>query len=124
MEYSCTLFISKYCIFLAGFGLVEVSCPFRGQSCTVEAGRIWKNEDSPHWDGYFFPVKTLEGCFEYADLDTSQSTASTEKIEEEVKVKACTPSKQIPATLSSDGGLANTVSFPLKIYSHCDCRPP
>ena len=60
-------------------------------------------------------LKILEGCFRYVDLDSSQSTASTEKVDEEVKEEASTPSKQIPATLSSDGGLANTeLVFPLK----------
>ena len=60
-------------------------------------------------------LKILEGYFRYADLDTSQSTASTDKVEKEVKEEASTPSKQIPATLSSSGGLANAeLVFPLK----------
>ena len=47
--------------------------------------------------------------------NTSQSTASTEKVEEEVEEEVSTPSKQIPATLSSSGGLANVeLVLPLK----------
>ena len=60
-------------------------------------------------------LNILEGCFGYVDLDTSQSTASTEKAEKEVEEEASTPSKQIPATLSSSGGLATAeLVFPLK----------
>ena len=60
-------------------------------------------------------LKILEGCLGYVDLVTSQSTASTEKVEKEVEEEVSTPSKQIPATLSSDGGLANAeLVLPLK----------
>ena len=60
-------------------------------------------------------LKILEGCFGYMDLDTSQSTASTEKAEKEVEEEASTPSKQIPANLSSSGRLATAeLVFPLK----------
>ena len=52
------------------------------------------------------------------DLDTSQFTASTEKAEREVEEEASTPSKQIPVTLSSSGGLATTeLFFPLRSTS-------
>ena len=115
-EHSITLFISKYFfLFLAGFDLVGVSCPFRRQSYSVEVGRFWKNKDSPCWHRTSSLLKILKGCFGYVDLDTSQSTASTEKAEKEVVEETSTPSKQIPATLSSSGGLATAeLVFPLK----------
>ena len=46
-----------------------------------------------------FLLKNLEECFGYMDLDTSQSTVSTEKVETKVKEETSTPSQQIPATL-------------------------
>ena len=78
-------------------------------------GRIWKIKIALAGTDTSSLFKILGGCFGYADLDTSQSMASTEKVEEEVKEEASTPFKQIPATLSSNGGLASTeLVFPLK----------
>ena len=52
------------------------------------------------------------------DPDTSQSTVSTEKVEEEIEEEASNPSEQIPGTLSSSSGLANAeLVFPLKSTS-------
>ena len=49
------------------------------------------------------------------DLDTSQSTSSTEKAKKEVEEEASTPSKQIPAAPPISGGLATAeLVFPLK----------
>ena len=115
MEYSCTLFILKYCIFLQGLDLLELAAHLKGKAAQLMWEGFGKIKIAFTGTDTSSLLKILKGCFGYLDLDTTQSTASTEKVEKEIEEEASTPSKQIPATLSSDGGLANLeLVFPLK----------
>ena len=59
----------------------------------------------------------MEGCFGHENLDTSQSTISTEEAEMGATIEETTPSipEKTPATLLDSGGLATAeLVFPLK----------
>ena len=105
----------KYCILLQGLGLLELAAYLEGKAAQLRWEGFGKIKIALARTDTSSLLKILEGCFGYVGLDTSQSTASTEKVEKEVGEEASTPSKQIPAPLSSDGGLANVqLVFPLK----------
>ena len=115
MEHSITLFIPKYFFFLQGLTLLELTFHVEGKAVQLRWECFGKIKIALAGTDTSSLLKILEGCFGYMDLDTSQSTASTEKAEKEVKEVASTPSNQIPATLSSSGGLATTeLVFPIK----------
>ena len=62
-------------------------------------------------------LEILKGCFAHENLDTSQSTVSTEKAEKETIVgeEASNLPEKIPATLSDSEGLTTMeLVFPLK----------
>ena len=117
MEHLITLFTSKYIFFffLQGLTLLELAANLEGKAVQLRWEGFGKIKIALTGTDTSSLLKILEGCFSYVDLDTSQSTASTEKAEKEVKEEASTPSKQISATLSSSGGLATAeLVFPLK----------
>ena len=100
---------------MQGLGLLELAAHLEGKAAQLRWEGFGKLKIALTGTDTSFLLKILEGCFRYTDLDTSQSPASTEKVEEEVKEEASTPSKQIPATLSSNGGLGSAeLVFPLK----------
>ena len=101
--------------FLWGLGMLELAAHLDGKAAQLRWEGFGKMKIALTGTDTSSLLNIMEGCFGYVDLDTSQSTASAEKVEEEVEEEASTPSKQIPATLSHDGGLANTeLVFPLK----------
>ena len=96
-------------------GLLELAAHLEGKAALLRWEGFGKIKIALAGTDTSSLLNILEGCFGYMDLDTSQSTASIEKVEEEVKEEASTPSKQIPVTLSSNGGLANAeLVFALK----------
>ena len=64
-----------------------------------------------------FLLDILEGCFGHENLDTSQSTITTEKAQTETTIEETTSNllEKTPATLPDSGGLATAeLVFPLK----------
>ena len=64
-----------------------------------------------------FLLDILERCFGHKDLDTSQSTISTEETETGATIKDATPNipEKTPSTTPASGGLASAeLVFPLK----------
>ena len=100
-------------LFLEGLSLLDFAAHLEGKAVHLRWEGFGKIKIALTGTDISSLLKILEGCFGYMDLGTSQSTPSTEKDEKEVEVS--TPSKQIPATPSSSGGLATAeLVFPLK----------
>ena len=72
-----------------------------------------------------FLLDILEGCFGHKNMDTSQSTISTEETETGSTIEDVTSNipEKTPPTLPASGSLATAeLVFSLKISPHSYCR--
>ena len=124
-----TLFISNgvFLFSLRGLTLLELAAHLEGKAAKLKQEGLGKVKIALACMDTSSLLEILEGCFGLENLDTSQSTISTEKTEKETIVEEETPNlpKNIPATPSDSGGLATAeLVFPPKVYPHSYCQYP
>ena len=108
----------KQCLFLfiQGLTLLELAAYLAGKAAKLRCEGLGKVKIVLAGTNTSFLLDILEGCFGHENLDTSQSTISTEKAEMGTTIEEATSNllQKTPATLPDSGGLATAeLVFPL-----------
>ena len=110
-------FIQYLFLFSQGLTLLEIAAHLAGKAAKLMGEALGKVKMALAGKNTSFLLDILEGCFGHENLDTFQSTISTEKAEIKTTIEEATSNlpEKTPVTLSDSGGLATAeLVFPLK----------